>query len=139
AIPKLSEISSDFADAAKNANLAGAAVSILTTAFEAGVWIVDQYGNAVARTSIAIETLANASSGFAEIARNVGPRGLIDDGSLQEGIRQVEEAFAQGQRQLDKLIQQQENRNRSRSGGLPPTTVDPRTQAVPADFGPSAP
>src|SRR5690606_10828488 len=56
AIPKLSEISSDFADAAKNANLAGAAVSILTTAFEAGVWIVDQYGNAVARTSIAIET-----------------------------------------------------------------------------------
>jgi len=109
ALPQLTQLSAELATAAKNTDLAGSAVSILTAAFQAGVWVVEQYGNAVARTSIAIETMVGAAEGLREIQKNLGPGGLFNDGTTADGIRKVEAAFENGQRRLDALIARQNN------------------------------
>src|SRR5690606_29804987 len=101
--------------------LAAAGAEAVKLAARAGTAIMEEYGNAVARTSIAIETLANASSGFVEIMRNVGPGGLFNDGSVRNGMRQVAEAFEQGQKQLDDMIESQNSPCRNVISGVSST------------------
>lgn len=106
-LPQLEELSETFARTAEEAQLAALGVEAVGLAARAGTAIMEAYANAVARTSIAIETVANASSGFAEIMRNVGIGGLFNEGSVRDGMRKVSAAFEQGQRDLDRLIERQ--------------------------------
>lgn len=106
-LPQLEQLSQTFAKTAEEANLAGLGVEAVSLAARTGTAIMEAYANAVARTSLAIETVANASAGFAEIMRNVGIGGLFDEGSVREGMRKVAAAFEQGQRDLDRLIERQ--------------------------------
>lgn len=106
-LPQLEELSAAFARTAEEAHLAAAGAEAVKLAARTGTAIMEAYANAVARTSIAIETLANASAGFVEIMRNVGIGGLFNEGSVRDGMRKVSAAFEQGQRDLDRLIERQ--------------------------------
>lgn len=106
-LPQLEQLSRTFAKTAEEANLAGLGVEAVTLASRAGTAVMEAYANAVARTSIAIETAANAAEGFAEIQRNFGPGGLFNEGSIRQGMDKVRAAFEQGQRDLDRLIERQ--------------------------------
>ncbi|WP_202844806.1 hypothetical protein [Luteimonas saliphila] len=122
-LPQLSETTDRLQQLARDGDLASNAVSVISAAMKSGVWIIEQYNNAVARTSIAIETVANSASGLAEIMRNVGVGGLLNEGSVRDGMAKVAKAFEDGQKQLDNLIERQNSPWRNvRSGS---STVTP--------------
>src|SRR5690606_14272235 len=139
-LPQLEQLSQTFAKTAEEANLAGLGVEAVSLAARTGTSIMEAYANAVARTSIAIETVANASAGFAEIMRNVGIGGLFNEGSVRDGMRKVEAAFEQGQRQLDELIARQNNPFRNVRSGASMVSADGRgpDAGLAAMFGGSA-
>lgn len=124
-LPALSETTGRLQQLAKEGDLASNAVTLISAAMRVGVGIIDAYGNAVERTSIAIETVANSASGLAEITRNLGPNGLFNEGSVRSGMAAVASAFEDGQRQLDSLIARQNNPFRNVISGA--TTVSPNS------------
>lgn len=125
-LPVLTETSNRFQQLVQDGDLVQNAVVLISTALKSGIWIIEQYNNAVERTSIAMETAANSASGFAEVVRNMGIGGLFAEGSVKNGMEQISNAFEQGQAQLDALIaRQQESR---RLAGLP---TERRTFHVP--------
>ena len=108
-LPKLVEAAEDLRQMAKDGELAHNAVTILSTALDFGVGLLDEYNNAVARTSIAIEIMAGHLEGAAETAKNLATLGFAD-GSVLGGIGKSMEAWKNGQKQLDKLVADRELR-----------------------------
>lgn len=108
-VPQLDVLITTLMRTAEETGIFETAVELVTNAARFGTSIMDAYANAVGRTSIAMETIANSASGFAEIMRNVGVGGLFNEGSVASGVQKVTDAFEQGQRQLDSLIAQQNN------------------------------
>ncbi len=105
-LPALADTTREFRRIATDGDLARNAVSLISGAMQSGVWIIDQYNNAVARTSIAIETVARSAAGARETYANLFSFGLAD-GSVAGGLRAQRQAFADGQRDLDRLIEGQ--------------------------------
>lgn len=106
-LPSLTDSAVKLRELVKDGDLAANMVTVLSTALKAGVFILDQYNNAVARASIAIEGFVNLQRGVAEIAANVGPAGLFNEGSVLDGIKRITRGYEDAQAQLDRLIESQ--------------------------------
>lgn len=106
-LPSLTDSAVKLRELVKDGDLAANMVTVLSTALKAGVFILDQYNNAVARASIAIEGFVNLQRGVAEIATNIGPAGLFNEGSVLDGIKRVTRGYEDAQAQLDRLIESQ--------------------------------
>lgn len=126
-LPQLVEATKGLQRLKNEGDLARNTVTLLTGAFKAGIWIIDQYNNAVDRTSILIGVLTRSAEGLNEVMSNVGIGGLFNEGSVKEGYAKIEAALEDGQRDLDELIKRQ-NESRTRvqlnfitadSGGIP--------------------
>lgn len=98
-----------FVNFAKEGDLASNVAALLSGTLRAGVAVLEGYGNAVDRVSIAFGFAANAAKGFAEIQRNLGPGGLFAEGSVAGGMQQVKNALSSSQKELDDLIKRQNN------------------------------
>lgn len=103
----LKDTAAEFRTLVREGDFVANTVAVISGAMRAGVGVIEGYNNAVARTAIAMETVANAAQGFAEMQRNFGPGGLFDTGSMREGMKGVVAAFEQGQRDLDALTARQ--------------------------------
>lgn len=108
-LPAMNDLVSAFSDFIREGNLAANVASVFSAAIGAGISVVDGYNRAVERTSALMETLANASQGFAQIQRNLSIGGLFNEGSVAAGVKQVTDAFAEGDKALER-IEQRSNR-----------------------------
>lgn len=119
-LPGLTETTVKFTEIAQEGDLARNAVVVLDSALKVAVATIDEYNNAVDRTSIAIGVMAQAAAGAWEVMKNLGPQGIVVDGSIAEGYRKVMDAYANGQSELDALIARQ---------GAPDTSIVDRAMA----------
>lgn len=85
-LPALNETVRSLVKLAKEGDLANNIASLIAGTLRAGVSILQAYGNAVDRVSIAFGVAAKAGAGFAEIQKNLGPGGLFTEGSVTGGI-----------------------------------------------------
>lgn len=90
-LPTLVELSTNLNDLAKNGDLARNATTLLSTALDVGVGILNLYNKAVDNTSIAIEQAIKSYEGWTEITRNVGSLGFAS-GSVVDGINKIRDA-----------------------------------------------
>lgn len=90
-LPTLVELSNNLNDLAKNGDLARNATTLLSTALNVGVGILNLYNKAVDNTSIAIEQAVKSYEGWVEITRNVGSLGFAS-GSVVDGINKIRDA-----------------------------------------------
>lgn len=102
-LPALNEGASSLKEMAKEGDLAANVVTVLSAVFRAGVGALEAYNTAVQVTSAAIETIVNASDGFAEIQKNIGVGGLFDEGSMAAGAERVRDAFREGDKALERI------------------------------------
>lgn len=128
-LPSLTDSAVKLRELVKDGDLAANMVTVLSTAMKSGVFILDQYNNAVARASIAIEGFVNLQRGVAEIAANVGPAGLFNEGSVLDGIKRITRGYEDAQAQLDRLV---ESQNKAASGRTGPSALDIDNQAIAA-------
>lgn len=108
-LPALNDGAKSLKEMAQEGDLANNIVTVLSATFRAGVGALDAYNRAVQVTSAAIETIVNASEGFAEIQRNIGIGGAFDEGSMVAGAEKVRLAFEEGDKALERI------HNRSKS------------------------
>lgn len=109
-LPALKSAVVSLAAIAKEGDLAKNVATLLSGALSAGVGVLKAYSNAVDRVSIAFGVAAKAGAAFAEIQKNLGPGGIFTEGSVTGGIQKIKDAFAEGQRELDDLINRQNNK-----------------------------
>lgn len=107
-LPALVNASGRMVDLARDGELASNMASVFSGIIGAGVSIVEEYNNAVSRTSIAFDVLAGAAAGAKEVMNNIGLNGLVDDGSIAGGYAKVKGAIERGQADLDALGDRQE-------------------------------
>lgn len=99
-LPSLTEAAKDFRELVKEGDLATNVVALLSGALSFGVGILDEYNNAVARTTIAIGVFAEAG----EAMKMAATGGIL--GQLA-AINKVNAALKDGQSELDRLIARQ--------------------------------
>lgn len=102
-LPVLEDSTARLVDLATQGDLAENVVTVLSAAFRVGVSAVEGYNRAVQVTSAAIETIVNASAGFAEIQRNIGIGAAFDPGSMVAGAEKVRAAFEEGDKALARI------------------------------------
>lgn len=101
-LPTLVELSTNLNDLAKNGDLARNATTLLSTALDVGVGILNLYNKAVDNTSIAIEQAIKSYEGWTEITRNVGSLGFAS-GSVVDGINKIRDATNEAADARDRL------------------------------------
>jgi hypothetical protein len=105
-LPELVKTTARLNQLAANGDLARNATTLLSTALKVGVGALEEYNNAVARTSIAIELMAKTSAAAWEVQKNLLTFGAAD-GTVTGGIRKQIAAYKDAQGQLDALIARQ--------------------------------
>lgn len=96
---------------------------------------VDTLAGALGRLAIMFDFAVQSADGWREVQRNIGLRGLFDEGSVFGGLEKVEQALARGQTQLDDLIARQEAAAVARASGR--TTAPVVSEGI--DFSRGAP
>lgn len=106
-LPNLEKAADDLADVARQGDLARNIATLFGGAISAGIGTLQTYNGLVDRTSIGFAALAEAASGALEILRNLGPGGLLMEGSVANGYARIRDAIPNGQKELAALQERQ--------------------------------
>lgn len=106
-LPSLVKTAAELRTLAEEGEFANNIVGVLSATFSAGIWVIDQYNNAVNRTAIGMQLIAEAAAGAGEVMRNLGPGGLLVEGTVTQGMERIRTALESGQKDLDALIARQ--------------------------------
>lgn len=101
-LPVMKDTVQDLIDLVKEGNLAANTASVLGAAFSAAAGVLSGYEKAVRITTAAIEAYVEAASGYAQVLRNIYSFGIAD-GSVSGGLKQISDAFSNGDKALQDI------------------------------------